>query len=131
MRAQELSSIVSRRLKEEHQDIYYFMVAMFEHSDILGMMNCFQEIRDKILEAKILYIVILFIINDPAGKMYLNFTNADFGKTICYYSFDENVFYGIEIKDDSMDVSEVAEIREGLVNFKGGSIFDMFGKEYV
>lgn len=131
MSAQELSSIISRRLKEEHQDIYYFMVAMFEHGNTPGMMYSFQEIQNKILEAKILYLVTLFIINDPEQKMYLTFMYNASGEIICYYSFDQIIFYGLIINYNRMDASEVITIRRELVNFKGGSIFDMFGKEYV
>lgn len=130
MSAQELSSIISRCLKEEHQDIYYFMVAMFEYGNT-HVMYSFQEIQNKILEAKILYLVMLFIINDPEQKMYLTFAYNASGETICYYSFDQIIFYGLIINYNRMDASEAITIRRELVNFKGGSIFDMFGKEYV
>ena len=131
MSDKELSSIISNYLNKKYPVTYTIANQIFDGVyDFSGEIP-FPETQNKMLEIKILYIVMLFIINDPEQKMYLTFTYNISGEIICYYSFDQITFYGLIISYNRMDASEAITIRRELVNFKGGSIFDMFGKEYV
>lgn len=131
MNNKELSSIISNHLKKKYPVEYTIADQIFDGVyDFIGEIP-FSEIQNNMLEMKILYLVTLFIINDPEQKMYLTFAHDASGETICYYSFDQAIFYIHIINHNKMDASELISIRKDLVNFKGGSIFDMFGKEYV
>lgn len=131
MNNKELSSIISNHLKKKYPVTYTIANQIFDGVyDFIGEIP-FSEIQNNMLEMKILYLVTLFIINDPEQKMYLTFAYNASGETICHYSFDQIIFYVLTINCNRMDAFEAITIRKDLVNFKGGSIFDMFGKEYV